>query len=237
MLDFEYLLKGSRPDVPETFGPFIRVTNSYNGRRALAFNIGFYRKLCKNGMVGPEVIIHFQFDHTRSGLGDGINFRVEHGRLAQMKKSFLDCFQALRDCPVNRLQFMPLIQGVLLFKKPEELKKSTELKTGIREGAEWSGLLQHLEALSERYAREQGENAYAVLNAITELASHPPDNRHVRRDKHSFQRLAGEWSIAFSKQCRQSSFSIDTYLAELAMDTPAASSINERAPHVSGYGH
>ena len=149
-----------------------------------------------------------------------------------MKQSFLDCFQALRDCPVDLPKFVPLIQEALLFKEPKELDKSYGISTGRREEAEWSSLQQHLEALSERYAEEQGENAYAVLNAITELASHPPDNRQVRRDKHSFQRLAGEWLIAFSQQCRQSPFSIDHYLAELAMDKSPPSSTDVRSPHV-----
>lgn len=226
-LDFEYLLVGERPDVPEVFGPFIRVTNSYNGQRALAFSIGFFRKICKNGMVGSEVIIHFRFNHSRSDLGEGIKFQVEYDRLSKMKNSFLECFQALRDCPVSRPHFESLIQGVLLLKGPKELKPET------REAAEWLGLQQHLKDLSERYARDQGENAYAVLNGITEFASHPPENQHVRRDKHSFQRLAGEWVTTFTKQCRQPSFSIDAYLEELAKDSPAGSSTNERATHFS----
>src|SRR4051812_42666211 len=37
-LDFGDVRPGERPDA---FGPFIRVTNSYNGLRALAFDIGF----------------------------------------------------------------------------------------------------------------------------------------------------------------------------------------------------
>jgi len=41
-LDFNCVPAGDRPDV---FGPFIRVTNSYNGLRALTFNIGFFRKV------------------------------------------------------------------------------------------------------------------------------------------------------------------------------------------------
>jgi len=40
-----------------------------------------------------------------------------------------------------------------------------------------------------------GENAYAVLNVITEFASHPPANRHVHRERNSLQQLAGTWLI------------------------------------------
>jgi len=50
-LDFQFVPAKDRPDA---FGPFIRVTNSYNGLRALAFDIGFLRKVCKNGLILPK---------------------------------------------------------------------------------------------------------------------------------------------------------------------------------------
>ena len=58
VLDFQMV---SAVDRPEVFGPFIRVTNSYNGLRALAFDVGFYRKVCKNGMILPDSVIRFKF--------------------------------------------------------------------------------------------------------------------------------------------------------------------------------
>jgi hypothetical protein len=39
---------------PDVFGPFVRVTNSYNGSRALAFAIGFARMVCSNGVIFPR---------------------------------------------------------------------------------------------------------------------------------------------------------------------------------------
>ena len=57
-LDFGEIQPGKRP---EAFGPFIRVTNSYNGLRALAFDIGFYRKVCRNGLIAPDTIVQFKF--------------------------------------------------------------------------------------------------------------------------------------------------------------------------------
>ena len=80
---------------------------------------------------------------------------------------------------------------------------------------EWKVLKECLDTISDKYAEERGENAYAVLNAVTELASHPPQNRYLRRDKHSLQKRAGEWTIAFKTQCRRPSFDISTYLSEL----------------------
>ena len=49
-LNFEFVSPGNRP---EEFGPFIRVINSYNGLRALSFNIGFYRKTLFSDIFNP----------------------------------------------------------------------------------------------------------------------------------------------------------------------------------------
>jgi hypothetical protein len=84
-LDFDFVPAAERP---EAFGPFIRVTNSYNGLRALAFDIGFYRKVCKNGLILPDSIIHFEFNHMWRDIGDRIQFVVSHERLAKLKTSF-----------------------------------------------------------------------------------------------------------------------------------------------------
>ncbi len=73
----------------------------------------------------------------------------------------------------------------------------------------------HLAALCERYALELGENAYAVLNVITEFASQPPASRYVQRERHSLQRLAGSWLSTFSHRCRHPSFDLTAYLAEM----------------------
>jgi hypothetical protein len=60
-------------------------------------------------------------------------------------------------------------------------------------------------------------NADFVADVITEFASHPPANRHVHRERNSLQRLAGTWLSDFAKRCRQSEFSLVTYLAELQL--------------------
>jgi hypothetical protein len=206
-LDFNVVAPNERPDA---FGPFIRVTNSYNGLRALTFDIGFYRKVCKNGMILRDKIISFKFTHARSELGDEIQFEVANERLADAKASFGKYLDTLRDCKVLRVSFEPILRGALLLGIPTDLKPHT------RKAEQWKELEAHLSELSDRYAREVGENAYAVFNAITEFASHPPYNGYVHRERNSFQRLAGSWLNDFSTQCRQSGFTIANYLDKCA---------------------
>lgn len=180
-LDFTFVQADQRPDA---FGPFIRVTNSYNGLRALGFDIGFFRKVCKNGLIVPDTIIRFKFTHSRRDIGETIQFHIAHDRLSKFRTAFTDYLGNLRNCAVPRPQFEPLIRGVLLLRPPQPERLDT------REAADWQALGSHLTEMSNRYAGELGDNAYATFNAITEFASHPPVNRCVHRDRNSLQRLA-----------------------------------------------
>ena len=219
-LDFHFVPAAERP---EAFGPFIRVANSYNGLRALAFDIGFYRKVCKNGLILPDSIIHFRFNHMRHDIGDRIEFAVSHERLAKLKTSFGKYLGALRDCTVPRPCFEPLACEVLCLRPPELLEPDTPKDDRCFD--EWRTLTAHLGCLGDRYANDLGENAYAVLNTVTEFASYPPANRCVHRDRNSFQRLAGAWLNTFSQECGKPDFSITQYLEKASKkraDTAAA---------------
>lgn len=208
-LDFN----GVPPDQrPEVFGPFIRVTNSFNGLRALGFDVGFYRKICRNGLIIPDTIIRFSFTHQRCDLGAAVQFDVAKDKLARFRGVFTDSLAGLRACMVPLPQFQPLIRGVLALRPPEPLWPDT------REAADWEKLTNHLDTLSQRYAGELGTNAYAVFNALTDFASHPSVNRCVHRDRHSLQRRAGSWLAAFNQNCRKPGFTIAGHLEEWLQD-------------------
>lgn len=212
-LNFDFVPAQARPEV---FGPFIRVTNSYNGLRALAFDIGFFRKVCKNGLILPDTIIRFKFTHMRRDI-ETISFDVSHERLAKLKASFGSYLHALRACDVPSDQFVAFARAVLSIRDPKKIEPNS------REAADWKSLTTYLTAMCEQYARELGENAYAVLNVVTDFASKPPASRYIQRERHSLQRLAGTWLNSFAQRCRQPAFDLATYLAELAVPRTEAS--------------
>jgi hypothetical protein len=207
---------------PEAFGPFVRVTNSYNGVRALRFEIGMSRKVCQNGLMLPDALIHFRFNHARQDIGQCINFAVDHRRLAESRSHFIAYMNALRACKTPRVLFHSLVMTALNVRRPATVKPGTP-------AAEcWDMLDEHVEKLNEAYATELGENAYAVFNVITDLASHPPESRFFRREHHGLQRLAGKWLVSFSKRCREPNFSLVTFLGELANQWAQAGSADYR---------
>ena len=211
-LDFGDVRPGKRP---EAFGPFIRVTNSYNGLRALAFDIGFYRKVCRNGLIAPDTIVQFKFAHERN-LEMGIRFEVARDRLAKLQTKMSEQFASLKKCTVPRTAFEPMVRTALMIRP----LKST--RPGTREAGEWASLDAHIQELCNRYASELGETGYAVLNAITDFASHPPKNRHLHRDRHGLQRLAGTWLTTFAHECAQPGFAIDTHVGKMETSSRAA---------------
>ncbi|MCA3413871.1 MAG: DUF932 domain-containing protein [Roseomonas sp.] len=211
VLDFSFVGADDRPDL---FGPFIRVTNSFNGKRALGFDIGFYRKVCKNGLVLPESVIRFKFSHMRQEIDKGIHFEVAREKLARMKTGFADTLAGLKVCALPRSQFERLLRGVLLLREPSSKKPNP------REAADWQTLNIHIAELCTRYANELGENAYAAFNAITEFASHPLDLRCVLRERHALQRLAGSWLALFNQARRTPDFTISGHLEYLEENFP-----------------
>ena len=114
-LNFSFASPHGRPDV---FGPFIRVTNSYNGLRALAFDIGFARMVCTNGVILPEEVIRFKFIHSRRDIGETIRFDIARDRLGKLKASFGEYISALRACIVPRKDIEAFVRGVLGLQPP-----------------------------------------------------------------------------------------------------------------------
>ena len=133
-----------------------------------------------------------------------------------MKNTFVECFRALHEHRVNRALFEPLILSVLRIKNPIWLNEGDNGRATASERHAWTDLLDRVSSLANKYSHELGENAYAVLNAITDLASNRPNNRYLRRDKHSLQKLAGEWLVEFRTRCQDDEFCLEEYLARNA---------------------
>jgi uncharacterized protein DUF932 len=208
-LNFNFLPAARRPDA---FGPFIRVTNSYNGVRALSFDIGFYRKVCRNGLILPDSVIRFRFKHVRSDIRNSIEFIVDHEKLTRLTAGFGKHLETLHDCPVPSDAFNAIVRGILRLRPPVDPE--------TREGTDWLSLSRDLDAMRDKYISELGENAYAVFNVLTEFASLPPAYRCVHRNRHGLQNLVGAWVVEFSSACRRPGFQLSDYLANLPGDTP-----------------
>lgn len=211
-LDFGYVMVGKREEVPDAYGPYIRVTNSYNARRALKFTIGCYRKVCENGLTAPGDLVSFSFAHTRDNIQSEIAFVVNHERVRRMQKEFKDSFDALRRYEFEREHGKGLVQAALAIRMPVNARKDEDTPFNAFQ-RDWYRLDGYVDSLYAKYADKLGDNAYAALQAATELASHPIENLCLRKDKHALQRLAGEWLVDFRRRSQEEEFRLPGYLA------------------------
>ena len=210
----DFVAAGTR-GLSETYGPFVRVTNSYNRSRALGFEIGFMRLICSNGMLIPDSSIRFAFNHSTRRISQRVRFEVKKDGFKQLKERFQAFLDPLRKCKVPNELFVPTTLAVLRINKPEPLKH--------RQIEPWQRLARHLESISADYSCQLGPTGYALLNVITDVASRPPDSPFVRRAQHSLQRSAGSWLADFSAKCRESDFDFKAYVDRLKAEPKRAS--------------
>lgn len=194
-------------DRPEAYGPFVRLTNSYNGLRALSFEIGFMRKVCSNGMISPDAVVRFSFNHSRSAIGSAPRFDVPSDRLQSARASFTERVNELMGIPV------PASFAVDIVLRALEVREPVDEDGELRPDSAWIQLERHIAGVAERYFRELGPNAYALCNVITDLATRPLSNAHLRRERGSLQRLAGIWFAEIGRRCREPAFDWGDYLS------------------------
>lgn len=208
-------------DEPEKYGPFVRVTNSYNRSRALRFEIGFIRWICENGLIVPDSSIRFGFDHNTRKISERVRFEVKKDSFKQLRQRFQSFLAPLRECKVPLELFVPATLAVLCINKPEPLAK--------RQQEPWERLAGSLKSISEQYSSNLGENGYALLNVITDVASRPPKSPFIRRERHGLQRSAGNWLAAFGAECREPGFAVEDYLQGLREERQSHSGVGRAA--------
>ena len=178
----------------EVYLPFLRLTNSYNARRALRFDIGYCRKLCLNGVIFESEVIEFRFPHSRELIPETLNFKLGKERMEAVRKRFGARAERLLSYGVEEGLAVPLFFKAMSLPLP---KSSDDCRD--RAAQLFEPLKSSAESLVKKYEDEMGANAYALFNALTDFASRPPGLRDFRRAEHSMQVEAGRWLREFDE--------------------------------------
>ena len=191
--------------VQDRYHPFLRVTNSYNASRVFSIHFGFTRM---NSVIAEESV-RVSFAHTKD-IESRIEKEINEAKFQKVAGRFEGYVMALGDTAIPKDRFRPIIQSVLEIRRPDGLPHDR------RES--WRNLERIIDTTIDRYT-QSGETAYALLNAITDLATRPPSKKRVgysfiRRERHSLQLLAGRWVADFSRSLRQPGFNLEGYLRE-----------------------
>ena len=206
----------------DEFGPFIRVTNSYNRTKVFGIRFGLIRWACTNGMVDWHSSITIKVAHDEYEMVKSIESEINEAKFRKVMADFRRVLNPLHHAQVPEGRFRPLMQSVLQIRKPERMLDSRE--------SAWKSLEEHLDCVASRYVGEMGQTGYALVNAITEVASHPPTKvggyNFIRRERDGLQRLAGIWLLDFSKIAQQRE-ALEEYLANPSRETLRPTSLRD----------
>ena len=195
--------------VQDRYHPFLRVTNSYNTSRVFSIHFGFTRIRCMNSVIADESL-RVSLAHT-GDIDKRIEDEITEAKFERVAKQFQKRLAPLRRTSIPRQGFRPIIQSVLEIHKPEGMPNGRQ--------ESWRALEGIIDKTSAKYLQQFGENAYALLNTITDLATRPPNKEQVgysfiRRERHSLQLLAGTWAADFSSSLRRPEFDLDGYIKD-----------------------
>ena len=195
--------------VQDDYHPFLRVTNSYNTSRVFSIHFGFTRIRCMNSVIADESV-RVSLAHTKD-IGRRIESEINEAKFQRVADRFEGYLKPFGDTSIPKARFRPIIQSVL------EIQEPARMPNDRRES--WQTLEQVLDRTSDANVRRFGENVYALLNAITDIATRPPTKEQVgysfiRRERHSLQLLAGRWVAEFSRSLRRPGFDLDAYITD-----------------------
>ena len=203
----------------ESWTPFVRISNSYNRTTTLKFEIGFCRWICLNGCIFDQMGVSFSLTH----MGDISKREIDRlianakhvGEISNLWATFEQKMIELRNINVNISNVLPIYCKVFDIKvTPADRGKLTEAqKENLRAKAK-----QILKS-SKDYFKEMGNNAYALMNVLTDYASFPEWTANPNNVVDGYQRKVGKWVDDFLKATKEKDFSLSKYLGDDYKDT------------------
>lgn len=169
----------------DPFTPFLRVTNSFNGARALRFDIGFMRKHCSNGVLFEEEVATMRAAHSSAALRE-LKVSISSRPLTKMWQDFTAFLSSVRGIAMTPEQSGQALATVLRLPaaKPED---PPARRKNLQE------LSNEIQGRLNGYRQELGTNAYAVFNTLTDLAARPPDSPAFQKERDTLEKQAGRW--------------------------------------------
>ena len=192
----------------DPWSPFLRVTNSYNKTKALKFDLGFCRGICRNGLIFGKKNIEFKFTHSKSaGRDPQAEFRLRSGEFADLEAQFVEQLHNLQRFYVPREFMWAMLCKVFSMKIPPP-------DASTRQQKNWHARQDTVKVLTGKYFPSLGENGYAALNVLTDFATHPPKEGFGESRIHGLQTYTGLWAKEFVEQMKSDTFAFETYLGD-----------------------
>ena len=102
----------------DAFGPFIRVSNSYNRTSVFGIRFGLVRWACTNGVVAWHSSITIRVAHDVKEMERSIEAKINEAKFRKVFNDFRGVLAALQRVQVHQDRFRPLMLSVLQIRKP-----------------------------------------------------------------------------------------------------------------------
>ncbi len=188
----------------DPFTPFLRVTNSFNGARALRFDIGFMRKHCSNGVIFEEEIATIKASHSKEAL-DQLKIEIKARSLPKMWEEFSKFLTHIRSIDMTPAQSALALNTVLHLPSP-----NPDDKPARKEGL--NALAADFSTRLAGYQKELGPNAYAVFNTLTDIAARPPENPQFQKNRDTLEKRSGRWLKDLARQSQVDGFDLSKWI-------------------------
>lgn len=188
----------------DPFTPFLRVTNSFNGARALRFDIGFMRKHCSNGVIFEEEVATIRASHSKEAL-DHLKIEIQSRSLPKMWEEFSQFLTRIRRIKMDTAQSSLAVNTVLRLPDPKPDDKPSRHESLTALATEFSSRL-------AGYRQELGPNAYAVFNTLTDIAARPPESPYFQKNRDTLEKRSGRWLKELSRQSQATGFDLDEWI-------------------------
>lgn len=193
----------------EQYEPYFQVANGYNGRSAFSLRFGVIRLVCKNGLIARQSVKLTKVAHDRPDMVASIERAIQATDFTQQADRIKSQLGRLWQIEIPHQQFAPVIQAILRFRRPKRMDEKTR--------SAWRELQHVVKEKGDRYVAELGPTAYALMAALTDLATTPPAGRpFIFREPHSLQQVAGVWMDDFASRADQPDFDLAEYVRELS---------------------
>jgi hypothetical protein len=194
----------------DPFTPFLRVTNSFNGARALRFDIGFMRKHCSNGVIFEEEVATIKASHSKEAL-DQLKIEITSRSLPKMWEEFSKFLTSVRSIDMTPEQSTLAMNAVLRLPSPTPDDKPTRVE-GLQ------ALSTDLAHRLSSYRTELGPNAYALFNTLTDIAARPPESAHFQKNRDTIEKRSGRWLKELASQSQFTEFDLNAWILDWKAD-------------------
>lgn len=204
-------------DQHEDWTPFLRISNSYNKTLTLRYEIGFCRSICLNGVIFGKKSITFSMNHLFTLETTKIDRFIEKTRheIGDIDSLWLEVkerLNALRRIEIPATLILPMFCRAFKINVTEEIVKDYQTDSLAAKAA------QILDS-GRQYFDDLGNNAYALLNVLTDFASFPEGVGRPDRFIHGYQRKVGDWADELLAESKIDGFSLDKFIGKKAMDS------------------